>query len=108
MATETEKKYKDTIDALLEENRELERSNEMFRNICRGVASALGLKQGDSWHDMPDRVRAHIDRIDELSNYLDGANNDAKAAWGMYHEAAKLLIQIARLSEKYSNKEHEE
>lgn len=49
----------------------LEAANELHRNINHKVAIALGLKSGDSWHDLPKRVIDLCERKDELEMFVD-------------------------------------
>ena len=71
----SKKTMQDKIKILEEENGELERANIMHRNLNRGVAVALGLKFGDSWHDLPEKVNAlklHNTKLEkEVSGYND-------------------------------------
>ena len=58
------------INELEEENGKLERANIMHRKLNRGVANALGLKFGDSWHDLPKKVASLKVRVAELNSFV--------------------------------------
>ena len=63
---------------------ELERSNELHRNLNRDVAIALGLNSGDSWHNLPERVvdlRKHNDNLEIFIDRLIETGNDIVAEY---------------------------
>jgi hypothetical protein len=75
------------LEAELHEAQDEAKSTELFRDLCRRTAGALGLLEprtdetGEdylpSWHDMPERVAALVAERDE-------ARTRAEAAEGMY------------------------
>lgn len=97
------------VSTLLERISELEKSNELHRNINRDVATALGLKSGDSWHNLPERVIDLRKRNDELEALIDqlieaGRAVTSVAEW-RYANLTELLAWDTLVDKIYKERE---